>query len=163
MIETKIPVTWTEQNYRDLPWVINPIPEERFNATVDTTKYNVQAYMCSDETLLTKFYDAIQTLPLQKKVVAVNKMVPGQVLPYHSDKYEAYKKRNNIADKDQNKITRYIIFLHDQKAGHQLWIEDDICIGPAGSAFGWRFGAQHMAANLGRVDRYVLQVTGIDV
>jgi hypothetical protein len=55
------------------------------------------------------------------------------------------------------------VFLHDQKAGHQLWIKDQICLGPAGSAFGWSFGTEHMAANLGWDDRYILQVTGIDV
>ena len=116
-----------------------------------------------DEKILSKFYSAVEMLPLEKKVVAVNKFTPGQILPFHSDKYEEYKRRNNIKHKDQDQISRYIVFLHDQKAGHQLWIEDQICTGPAGSAFGWRFGTEHMAANLGHEDRYVLQVTGINV
>ena len=163
MIKTQIPVTWTKEDYQNLPWVCNKIPTEKFNATVDTTNLNVGVYMCFDEKILGKFYKAIKQLPLHKKVVAVNKLTPGQILPYHSDKYSEYKRRNNIDDKDQNQITRYIVFLHDQKAGHQLWIEDQICLGPAGSAFGWRFGTEHMAANLGWQDRYVLQVTGIHV
>lgn len=163
MIKTQIPVTWTAQDYIDLPWVCNEKPEEKLNATVDTTNLNVGVYMCFDEKLLEKFYMAVDVLPLQKKVVAVNKLSPGQILPYHSDKYEVYKKRNNINDQDQNKISRYIVFLHEQKAGHQLWIEDKICTGPAGSVFGWHFGTEHMAANLGHEDRFVLQVTGINV
>tara|TARA_E500000318_G_scaffold110781_1_gene127194 strand:+ start:1056 stop:1547 length:492 start_codon:yes stop_codon:yes gene_type:complete len=163
MIKATIPVTWTEKDYQYLPWVCNPIPEEKFNATVDTTNLNVGVYMCYDEKILSKFYSAVEMLPLEKKVVAVNKFTPGQILPFHSDKYEEYKRRNNIKHKDQDQISRYIVFLHDQKAGHQLWIEDQICTGPAGSAFGWRFGTEHMAANLGHEDRYVLQVTGINV
>ena len=120
MIKTQIPVTWTKEDYQNLPWVCNKIPTEKFNATVDTTNLNVGVYMCFDEKILGKFYKAIKQLPLHKKVVAVNKLTPGQILPYHSDKYSEYKRRNNIDDKDQNRITRYIVFLHDQKAGHQL-------------------------------------------
>ena len=96
---------------------------------------------------------------LKKVVVAVNKLTPGQILPYHTDKYQTYKTRNNITEQDE--IVRIIDFLHDQKAGHQLWIEDNICVGPAGSYFGWGKGVEHMAANLGNDDRYILQVTGI--
>ena len=115
--------------------------------------------MCFDEKLLAKFYDAVSTLPLEKKVVAVNKLSPGQILPYHTDKYQTYKTRNNIADNDV--VQRVIVFLHNQKAGHQLWIEDRVCVGEAGSYFGWDQGTEHMAANLGHEDRYILQVTGV--
>ena len=62
---------------------------------------------------------------------------------------------------EQKEIIRIIVFLHEQKAGHQLWIEDKVCVGPAGSYFGWGKGIEHMAANLGSEDRYILQVTGI--
>ena len=53
------------------------------------------------------------------------------------------------------------MFLHEQKAGHQLWIQDKICTGPAGSYFGWGKDVEHMAANLGNEDRYILQITGV--
>jgi hypothetical protein len=115
--------------------------------------------MCYDENLLTKYYDAVSVIPLEKKVVAVNKLSPGQILPFHTDKYLKYKSKNNIKETDI--IQRVIVFLHDQKAGHQLWIEDRICIGEAGSYFGWDQGTEHMAANLGQEDRYILQVTGV--
>ena len=62
---------------------------------------------------------------------------------------------------EQKEIIRIIVFLHEQKAGHQLWIEDKVCVGTAGSYFGWTKGVEHMAANLGSEDRYILQVTGI--
>ena len=159
MINGKITVTWTADDYTNLPWTRNAVPEEKLNATVDTRTYNIGVLMCFDEKLLTKFYDAVSIIPLEKKVVAVNKLSPGQILPFHTDQYEKYKSRNNIKEEDD--IQRVIVFLHDQKAGHQLWIEDRFCTGEAGNYFGWDHGTEHMAANLGHEDRYVLQVTGV--
>ena len=158
MIKGQIAVTWTEQDYKNLQWVTNKVHEEKFNATVDTENYNVGVYMCFAN-LPKVFHDAVKVLELNKVVVAVNKLTPGQILPYHTDKYQTYKKRNDITDKDE--IIRVIVFLHDQKAGHQLWIQDKVCVGPAGSYFGWGKDVEHMAANLGNEDRYILQVTGI--
>tara|TARA_B100001057_G_scaffold95074_1_gene91520 strand:- start:10419 stop:10910 length:492 start_codon:yes stop_codon:yes gene_type:complete len=161
MIKGKIPVTWAEQNYTGLPWFENDRHEEKFNAVVDTTNYNVGVSMCFQEQLLGVFYDAVKDLPLTKKVVAVNKLAPGKVLPYHTDKYTSYITRNQIKKEQVQDIQRFIVFLHDQKAGHQLWIRDQICTGSAGSYFGWGYGVEHMAANLGNEDRYILQVTGL--
>ena len=158
MIQGAIPVTWAEADYKNLTWVTNKVHEEKFNATVDTQNYNVGVYMCF-ENLSAKFYDAVKDLELNKVVVAVNKLTPGQILPYHTDRYKTYKARNGITEQDE--IIRIIVFLHEQKAGHQLWIEDKVCVGPAGSYFGWGKGVEHMAANLGSEDRYILQVTGI--
>ena len=158
MIHGVIPVTWAEADYKNLTWVTNKVHEEKFNATVDTQNYNIGVYMCF-ENLPAKFYDAVKDLGLNKVVVAVNKLTPGQILPYHTDRYNTYKARNGITEQDE--IIRIIVFLHEQKAGHQLWIEDKVCVGPAGSYFGWGKGVEHMAANLGSEDRYILQVTGI--
>ena len=159
MIKGEITVTWNEHDYKNLSWVTNETPEEKFNALVDTTRYNVGVFMCY-ENLPKVFTEAGESFRLDKTVVAVNKLVPGQILPYHTDRYETYRKRNNITDNDT--IKRVIVFLHDQKAGHQLWIKDKVCVGPAGSFFGWDQGTEHMAANLGQEDRYILQVTGIE-
>ena len=158
MIKGSIPVTWKEQDYKNLQWVTNKVHEEKFSATVATDHYNIGVYMCF-ENLPRVFHDAIKVFKLDKKVVAVNKLDPGQVLPYHTDNYKSYKQRNKITEKER--IQRIIVFLHDQKAGHQLWIKDKVCVGPAGSFFGWDQGTEHMAANLGSEERYILQITGI--
>lgn len=161
MIKGNIPVIWDEQDYKKLNWVL-PEPdkhEEKFNATVDITKYQVGVSMCY-ENLPKVLLDAGKMFELEKTVVAVNKLEPGQILPFHRDKFAAYKKRNNILDSDN--IIRIIVFLHDQKAGHQLWINDEICLGNAGSYFGWLKDTEHMAANLGHEDRYIMQITGVD-
>ena len=96
---------------------------------------------------------------LSNTVVALTKMKVGQILPWHVDRCKTYISKNNI--KDKTKIARIIVFLEDSKPGHQLWIEDQLCTGEAGSCFGWMFGTKHMAANLGEQDRYTLQITGV--
>lgn len=158
MYSGKIEKIWTDQDYLNLPWYINPDHEERFNATVETDTYNIGVAICN-ENLPHIFYEILKNFDIIKPVVAVNKLSPGQILPYHKDKFTTYKKRNNI--KDNEDIVRYIVFLHDAKAGQQLWIENNICIGPAGSYFGWDKNTIHMAANLGWEDRYILQITGV--
>ena len=103
MIKGQIAVTWSEADYKNLTWVTNKVHEEKFNATVDTQNYNVGVYMCF-ENLPTKFYDAVKDLELNKVVVAVNKLTPGQILPYHTDKYKTYKERNGITEQDEDDI-----------------------------------------------------------
>ena len=88
---------------------------------------------------------------------AFAKYTPGLILPWHKDNYPTYA-RNKKADVDR--IVRIMVFLHDPAPGHQLWIEDKFCTGPIGSWFSWHGATKHMAANLGEIDRYVIQITG---
>ena len=158
MIKGKIAITWKEQDYIDLPYDDVTKVVGRSDYAVNTNNYNVGVSSVY-ENLPQVFHDAVKFLNLSKTVIAINRMTPEQILPFHTDKYATYKKRNNVLDDED--IKRVIVFLHDQKAGHQLWINDQICVGPAGSYFGWNIGDEHMAANFGKENRYVLQVTGI--
>ena len=159
MIKGNVEVTWTEEDYINLPWFTNDIHEEKFNATVDTSTYDVGVDMCFEN--LPEIFHAVkeQFDFLDKIVIAINRLQPGKILPFHTDKFTSYKQRNNISDNQP--IERVILFLHDQKAGHQLWITDEVCIGDAGSYLGWEQNTVHMAANLGSEHRYIMQVTGI--
>ena len=158
MINGKIDVTWTEEDYINLPWFTNDAHEEKFNSTVDTSTYDVGVDMCF-ENLPDVFQNIKDSFNLFKPVIAVNRLQPGKILPFHRDLFKTYKLRNNISSEE--KITRIIVFLHKPKAGHQLWIEDQICVGDAGSYFGWEQDTVHMAANLGSEMRYILQITGV--
>jgi hypothetical protein len=153
-----IPVAWSSEDYETLSWYMNEQHEEKFNATVDISTYNIGVSICNEH-LPQVFYNVLENFDLDKPVIAVNKLEPGQILPYHKDKFIAYKQRNNVSDTDN--IVRIIVFLHNQKAGHQLWINDKICLGDAGAFFGWRKDTVHMAANLGDENRYILQITGV--
>ena len=45
MIKGAVEVIWTEEDYINLPWFTNDVHEEKFNATVDTSKYDVGVSM----------------------------------------------------------------------------------------------------------------------
>lgn len=157
MIKGSVPVTWTEDDYKNLPWFTNDVHEEKFNATVDTSTYDVGVSMCF-ENLPQVLLDVANNFDITCPVVAINRMVPGKILPYHRDLFKTYKDRNGVPEKQP--ILRIIVFLEDTKAGHQLWVEDKPCFGSAGSYFGWEQNTVHMAANLGWEDRYIMQITG---
>jgi hypothetical protein len=160
MIRGNIDVTWSAEDYTNLEWYKNPNPLEKFDADgISTNLYkDIDTYICNSN-IPDVFYKVANQFNLKNYVIAINKMVPGQILPYHSDKYLTYISRNNISL--NSNIARIIVFLHDQKLGHQLWIDHNICLGNAGSYYGWKNNTKHMSANLGLENRYILQITGV--
>jgi len=154
----KIKVFWGKKDYIKGPWRINKSPTSRFKAKVKKFNHdNVQVYI--NNNVPKKFFQLIKKFKLKSTVLALNKMTPGQILPFHTDKYLTYCKRNKI--KNKNKIKRIIVFLEDSQPGHQLWIKNKFCTGSAGSYFSWLGQTKHMAANLGEKNRYTLQITGL--
>ena len=99
-------------------------------------------------------------LPLQKFSWSFYRMRPGDVLPNHSDTYAAYRR---LHDLDQSAvIRRYVIFLEDWCSGHYFEIDGvPIVNWIAGDAVLWHGDTVHIAANMGSLPRYTLQITGI--
>jgi hypothetical protein len=160
MIQGSVDVIWSAEDYLNLEWFKNPQPLEKFN-TDDNNKNlykDIDTFICNSD-IPQVFYKVAEQFKLKNYVIAINKMIPGQILPYHTDKYLTYISKNNIStDTD---IFRIIVFLHDQKLGHQLWINHNICLGNAGTFYGWKNDTKHMSANLGLEDRYIMQITGV--
>ena len=162
MINGKLPVTWLKKDYS----LINDwrSPESIYNHVHSTNKIKKQyvgsagVFICNE--IPKTFNNIIEGFKLKNTVAAINKLMPGQVLPWHTDNYPTYIRRNNISENQQ--ITRIIVFLHDQEPGQQLWIGHRLCVGTAGTDFGWGRGVEHMAANLSKTPRYTLQITGVD-
>ena len=160
MLKGKIKVTWEKKDFKNLKFEKKKYVTN-YNGNLEK-KYmkkfnNFEVFLCNKVgKKLTKIAEKFR---LKKTVVAVNKMIPGQVLPFHSDKYKVYMKKNNI--KNSKKIIRIIVFLENSLPGQQLWIKDKLCYAKAGSYFGWKNQVNHMAANLSEKDRYVLQITGL--
>jgi hypothetical protein len=81
------------------------------------------------------------------------------ILPYHTDQYAYFLKTNpslTISD-----VCRIIVFLEDWAPGHISEVSNDSHLKwRAGDWFFWTGKTPHMAANLGHVDRYTLQITG---
>lgn len=96
---------------------------------------------------------------LKNSTTAFYKMTPGCILPYHNDKYLKYVKYFNISN-PQN-ITRVIIFLEKWQPGHIFEINGvPIYNYKKGTYVQWQYDTEHLAANLGKTNRYTLQLTG---
>jgi hypothetical protein len=88
------------------------------------------------------------------------RMDPGSILPAHRDLYKKYIELFDLAGQE-SRIRRAIIFLQDWQPGHYAEYEDEPFVKwRAGHVVEWVYDTLHMAANLGTVPRYTLQVTG---
>jgi len=166
----KFPVTWNTADYETLPWYRNPDRVKGFK----TEGKNYEIYGDQLGCYIPKFEEVgkgifvpknvekifgrvLDYFDIDDSVYAFAKYTPGMILPWHRDNYPTYT-RNKSAAVEQ--IVRIMVFLHDPAPGHQLWINNKFCTGPAGTWFSWQGSTKHMAANLGEVDRYVIQITG---
>ncbi len=108
--------------------------------------------------------DAIDYLNLKfnfiNLVCSIQKMLPGMILPYHSDRYGHYLSANPGITIDS--VQRVIVFLEDWKPGHISEVAGESHTNwKKGDWISWKSSTPHMAANLGHSDRYTLQITGI--
>ena len=161
IITGKIPVTWSSEDYELCEYESHSDPYRGFDPVTEknsiSTKLDIGAAVCYKvpEALLIN----LKHFNLLNMSLQLHNYSPGQYLPWHSDRYTTYKKFNKISeDKD---ITRIILFLHNQEPGQQLWVENKLYTGEAGDYVGWTNQTVHMAANLSNVNRYNLQITGI--
>ena len=168
-----IPVNWQSKDYESLPWYRNPdkvkgfaTPEENYNIYGERVGCYIPKFEEAGKGIFIPaevdkvFGYVINYFDLRDTVYAFAKYTPGMILPWHRDNYPTYARNKKAKVED---IVRIMIFLHDPAPGHQLWIEHQMLSGPAGSWFSWQGGAKHMAANLGEVDRYIIQITGKNV
>ena len=88
------------------------------------------------------------------------RMDTGVVLPLHGDLYKKYVELFNLKGQEHT-IKRTIVFLEDWSSGH--YFEGNgvsYANWRAGDAFEWTYNTPHMAANIGKLPRYTLQITG---
>lgn len=91
---------------------------------------------------------------------SVYRMTPGTVLPEHADTYSKFRQIYGIDD--LARIVRYVVFLEDWQSGHYFEIDNfPIISWVKGQAVSWRGDTPHIAANIGKQNRYTLQLTGI--
>lgn len=159
----KINVFWNQKDYKDL------IYEPSYFRDPDQLDLWKSAGHNIDRTIIhisqIKNFNSVQEQFIKNfsKLsfigLCFHKLVPGNYLPTHVDKYNFFIKDKNIID--PNKIFRYVVFLEDWSDGHILTVEDKVYTNwKAGDVVGWNGFTPHSAINLGFVDRYTLQVTG---
>jgi len=88
------------------------------------------------------------------------RMDTGVVLPTHSDLYVKYVELFNLKGKEHT-IHRAVVFLEDWAPGHIAeYMGEPFTQWSAGDTVHWTYDTPHMAANLGLIPRYTLQITG---
>lgn len=155
---------WNIADIYNLNYVCPPDPTVGFNysdiADADRYKGMIAAHLhrglpeCLDNQILHQEFDWLNSISF-----AVTKMLPGNLLPIHADKYSYYVKSNNIQNLHQ--VFRAIVFLEDHQLGHFLHVDgESLNSWTAGDYVIWRGCSKHIAGNLGHANRYTLQITG---
>ena len=161
----KIPVFW-DAEYQHLDYV-----REAFNdqASVDTWRQQgytgpFTGHMCDMRSPQPQwnqqFINLYQQMGWRDIGTRYYRMDTGTVLPTHQDLYKRYIDIFNLQGQEQS-IRRAIVFLEDWAPGHYAEYNNrPFTSWSAGWTIEWQYDAPHMAANLGLVPRYTLQITG---
>ena len=162
-LEGKIEVTWSDNDLRSLSFIEDHHKDKSLNdiyAASGHSMHHMSIGLLQEHKSLPDWALKIKTkFPLRKASATIHRIKPGHYLPIHHDLYGTYTKLNNISSED---IYRIIVFLEDWKPGHMLDIGGVIYNRwVAGDHVGWLNDTPHAAYNLGTVDRYTLQITGI--
>ncbi len=88
------------------------------------------------------------------------RMMPGTILPTHSDLYKKYIEIFGLQGRE-HAVRRAVIFLEDWQSGHYFEGQGEPLVKwRAGDTVEWVYDTPHMAANMGVTPRYTLQITG---
>ena len=105
-------------------------------------------------------FDVLKKISLKNSAITLYCMPPGTIMPEHGDTFVKYREIMNLKSTDD--VGRAVIFLEDWKSGHYFEIDETPIINwKKGDYILWKNDTPHMAANLGKENRYTMQVTGI--
>ena len=155
-----------DQEFKTLNYINEP-----FNDQAQTLKWQSQGYatrftgnMCDmrsqQPSWNQRILDIFQGQGWRDIGTSYYRMDTGTVLPTHSDLYVKYINLFNLQGREHS-IRRAIIFLEDWQPGHYAEYMDQPFVNwKAGTVIEWTYDTPHMAANLGLIPRYTLQITG---
>jgi hypothetical protein len=161
-------VTWLEEvsEHRNLPMV-----REEFNDSAQMQAWQSMGFTPrtgalydmrhADQPDLNKqIIEYVEKQGLEHIGVSYYRMDPGDNLPYHSDLYSKYISIFDLEKRKKN-IVRFVFFPEHRKPGHIFEVDGKLIDWKAGDWVAWKFDTPHLAANLGIVSRYSIQVTGV--
>jgi hypothetical protein len=151
-------------DYKNLDYINKPFNDQK---TIEKWKFlghNYEKYtgLMRDQSqqLPDWCFNVSKQIPLQNSSITLYCMPPGTILPEHSDTFIKYREIMNLKKTDD--VGRAVIFLEDWKSGHYFEIDETPVVNwKRGDYFLWKNDTSHMAANLGKENRYTMQITGI--
>lgn len=107
-----------------------------------------------------RFIEMFSTMGWKDIGTSYYRMNTGTILPTHKDMYSKYIEVFDLKG-NEHLIRRAIVFLQDWQPGHYAeYMDQPLVNWKAGTVIEWSFDTPHMAANMGLVPRYTLQITG---
>jgi len=156
---------WWTTEHRNLPFTNEP-----FNNSEDLDRWKSMGYTHTKYT--GDMYDMRNTEPKWFDMDRIKhyfdfehlswsfyRMTTGVVLPEHVDTFNRFKE---LYDCNNKVIVRALIMLEDWKQGHYLDFDGlNMNTWKAGDYIIWEEHVPHTAANIGKQNRYTLQLTGL--
>lgn len=125
------------------------------------TKHNTKSWKTTNfEPKITLAWEHLiaKQLPLDHAVVAIHRQDPGQVLPWHFDRFWMLKR---LHPSETRPIYRFLMFMEDWKIGHILQIGNTILPNwKKGDVIVWHPGTLHLSANVGLEKKWTCNITG---
>ena len=154
------------ENYKNLEYINKPFNDQD---TIDKWKslgHNYEKYtgLMRDQSqeLPDWCYKISRQLPLKNFGITLYCMCPGTIMPEHRDTFVKYRQVMDLKPSDD--VGRAVVFLENWKSGHYFEIDETPIVNwKSGDYIMWKNDIPHMAANLGRENRYTMQITGIYV
>jgi hypothetical protein len=152
--------------YKNLDYINKPFNDQKTIEKWKSLGYNYERYtgLMRDQSqqLPDWCFNVLEQIPLQNSSITLYCMLPGTIMPEHSDTFIKYIEIMNLKTTDD--VGRAVIFLEDWKSGHYFEIDETPMVNwKKGDYVLWKNDTPHMAANLGKENRYTMQVTGIYV
>lgn len=102
--------------------------------------------------------DICKELPLDHAIATVTRQDPGQILPWHPDRFFMLRNRH---PNDTRPIYRFLMFLEDWKMGHVLQFGDTVLHHwKRGDVYIWDPKMEHVSANIGLETKWTCNITG---
>ena len=100
----------------------------------------------------------IDQLPLNHAIATVTRLDPGQVLPWHIDRFFMLSR---LYPNETRPVWRFLLFLEDWQMGHVLQVKDTMLHHwKQGDVVVWHPGTMHVAANIGIEPKWTCNITG---
>ena len=114
---------------------------------------------------LTLFPDWVSSLisvcKLNEVFVGIVRQPCGSVIPWHSDSYEAFKRKFELEEQEMRNIVRYLVFPEGWRWGHFVQIGNNVLSNwKAGDIYTWPNRMHHLTCNAGIQPKYTIQITG---
>lgn len=107
-----------------------------------------------------KFIEIFEARGWKNLGICYYRMDSGIILPNHSDLYKKYVQLFKL-EGNEHWIHRAVVYMEDWKSGHYAEANGEPIVNwKAGDCTIWRYDTPHIAANLGDLPRYTVQITG---